>query len=313
MHIVVNRLIKFTENILTYKKRSSFIKSEKQKKLHPILDWVGAFIWAAGVVLLLNQYLFQAYVIPSKSMENTLLVGDRIFVNKFIYGPELLPGIKKMTGIESPNRTDIIIFENPEYVSKGPVFDLVQRLTFMLTLSMIDIDKDSDGNPAHHFLIKRSIAADGDIVQFRNGELYIKPQGESDYLHEGSFKDISKLNYNTNRLLVKERYFEIDQNIRSSVYNNQNNKSSVYYQDKYFSILSNYKYLSHLSPSMLNYYQEFNKQSTGIYVPKGWILPLGDNRDNSKDGRYFGPIKESEVLGQASFNFWPIKRIGVVK
>ncbi len=71
MQIIVKKLISFTEVNLTRSKRSKYIKREKQKRIHPILDWVGAFIWAAGVVLILNQYLFQAYVIPSPSMSSS--------------------------------------------------------------------------------------------------------------------------------------------------------------------------------------------------------------------------------------------------
>jgi signal peptidase I len=41
----------------------------------------------------------------------------------------------------------------------------------------------------------------------------------------------------------------------------------------------------------------------GWYVPKGRMLPLGDNRDNSRDGRYFGPVPETKILGQAVFKY----------
>lgn len=313
MHLVTEKLITFTEYILTSIKKDRIIKKEKQKKIHPFMDWFGAFLWAAGFVLILNQYLFQAYVIPSKSMDDTLVVGDRILVNKIIYGPELLPGIFKLPGLYTPKRTDVIIFENPEYISRGPLFDLTSRLIFMLTLSTVDLDKDVEGNPAHHFLIKRTIASDGDTVQFRNGEVYIKPNGEDSFLKEEIFKNISGSDYNTHRLLDMDSYTVVDKDIRDSVYQNQNSMSSVYYNDLYYSRQTNYKYLSQISPSMLNYYQEFNKKRVGIYVPENWILPLGDNRDNSKDGRYFGIVHETEVLGKASLKFWPFSRIGNIK
>jgi signal peptidase I len=51
----------------------------------------------------------------------------------------------------------------------------------------------------------------------------------------------------------------------------------------------------------------------GWYVPEGRILPLGDNRDNSRDGRYFGPVRESKVLGQGSFIYWPLTRMGPIR
>ncbi len=47
----------------------------------------------------------------------------------------------------------------------------------------------------------------------------------------------------------------------------------------------------------------------GIYVPRGWALPLGDNRSDSLDGRYFGPVKRRDILGRALFIYWPLNRI----
>jgi signal peptidase I len=46
----------------------------------------------------------------------------------------------------------------------------------------------------------------------------------------------------------------------------------------------------------------------GWYVPEGRIMPLGDNRDNSRDGRYFGPVRLSKVLGNGSLIYWPLWR-----
>ena len=52
------------------------------------------------------------------------------------------------------------------------------------------------------------------------------------------------------------------------------------------------------------------KMENGTWVPDGSILPLGDNRDNSKDGRYFGPVPLDKILGEASFRYWPLGRAG---
>ena len=52
------------------------------------------------------------------------------------------------------------------------------------------------------------------------------------------------------------------------------------------------------------------KYDIGVYVPEGHVLPLGDNRDNSQDGRYFGPVNADDVNGKVVFRIWPIGRIG---
>jgi signal peptidase I len=47
-----------------------------------------------------------------------------------------------------------------------------------------------------------------------------------------------------------------------------------------------------------------------VTIPKGSILVLGDNRNNSYDGRCWGLVADSDVVGRASFRFWPITRTG---
>jgi signal peptidase I len=66
-------------------------------------------------------------------------------------------------------------------------------------------------------------------------------------------------------------------------------------------------------PQDNRYRTRLARQIQGWYVPDGYILPLGDNRDNSRDGRYFGPINQSKVLGKGSIIYWPIKRMRVIR
>ena len=130
-----------TEQFLTHRKRRRLRKKEKQKRKNPILDWVDAIFSAVVIVLLINQYLLQAYLIPSQSMIPTLLIGDRIFVNKIIYGPELIPGRIKLPGFRQPKRGEVIIFDNPDYLSPGPVKEILQRIIYMVTLTLVEIGR----------------------------------------------------------------------------------------------------------------------------------------------------------------------------
>ena len=47
-----------------------------------------------------------------------------------------------------------------------------------------------------------------------------------------------------------------------------------------------------------------------ITVPANSVLPMGDNRDNSEDGRVFGPIPKDTIVGRAFFRLWPISGFG---
>jgi len=67
------------------------------------------------------------------------------------------------------------------------------------------------------------------------------------------------------------------------------------------------------APGDTRYAALLAKHRLGWYVPKGRVLPLGDSRDNSRDGRYFGPVKESKINGKGMIVYWPIWRFGKIK
>jgi len=312
-----DRIQLVTEAYLSKRKRRLRVKKEKQKKKHAALDWLGSFFWAAGMVLLINQYLFQAYQIPSGSMINTLLIGDRIFVNKFIYGPELLPGVGKLPSPVKPKRNDIIIFENPAYISRGTAFNIAQRIIFMLTLSFIDIDRDEFGNPRPQFLIKRAVGVGGDRFVSDRGDLRIRPAGEDRWVDERTFNASRNMEHNLSRLVSEADYTALEAagivaahdelalpvppalvSLASPARFVQLVDPIAFHKARLELVRSAFPHESRYSTSLARY-------NLGWYVPESRLLPLGDNRDNSLDGRRFGPVLRSKVLGKAAIIFFP--------
>ena len=313
-----------TERLLTRRKRKKLRQKKKQQEKNVILDWLEAFLWAAGVVLLINQYLFQAYQIPSGSMIDTLLIKDHIFVNKIIFGPELIPGQLKVPSLLKPVRNDVIIFENPTYISRGPAFDILQRVLYMLTLSLVDIDKDENGKPKPHFLIKRAAAVGGDSLRFVKGELQLKPPGFEDWIYESYFHKISGFTNKTRRLINPSDYDFIRASAFTDAYQNsgiqindnilkQASSSSSSHSDMFAWMKYRNEALYTINPQERRYGILWRKFNSGWYLPQGWIMPLGDNRDNSNDGRYFGPVPSDKVLGKAMFKYWPLNRVGKIE
>ena len=330
-----DNLVTLTESLLTRRARRTEAKRRRQKARGTVMEWVDAFVWAVMVVLLLNQYLLQAYQIPSGSMRHTLIGGpdpytgqistsDRIFVDKLTFGPELLPSIGKIRGFRQPRRGEVIIFENPEFESRSVAFEIAQRVLYMASLSFIDLNR-KNGETAHQFLIKRLVAEDGDRIVFREGRLMIRPVGEDRFIPEEDLKQWSGLGYGKH-LLLDPAYYE---KLHATIEGIQLQRAGMVV-DRDLAERASANWVSPLKKYVADGYEErriesgvlrtlysYNEQvafadatfERGVYVPRGWALPLGDNRSDSLDGRYFGPVRSRDILGRALFIYWPLNRI----
>jgi signal peptidase I len=117
----------------------------KQNKVWEYTKAIGTALLLAMVI---RTYIIQAFKIPSGSMIPTLLVGDHLLVNKFIYGTKLPFSDKRIFALRKPGRGDIVVFKYPE-------------------------DESRD-------FIKRVIGAEGDTVEERDKIIYVngKPVAE---------------------------------------------------------------------------------------------------------------------------------------
>ena len=62
---------------------------QRSKTYRTVYEWVNAIIFATVVATLVHLFIFQMYVIPTSSMERTLLIGDYLYVSKVAYGPQM--------------------------------------------------------------------------------------------------------------------------------------------------------------------------------------------------------------------------------
>ncbi|PKL04904.1 MAG: signal peptidase I [Spirochaetae bacterium HGW-Spirochaetae-9] len=318
----VDRLQTFTESLLTRRLKKRLREKMKQQKRNVIVDWLLAILWAACVVLVINQYIFQNYQIPSESMVKTLKIGDMIFVDKLSYGPELLPGVAKMPGVAKPQRGQIIVFENPTYLSKGPVFTIVQQMVYMLSLTLVDIDRDENGEQRVHYLIKRAVGFSGDRISVQRGEVLIKPEGASGWYSEAKLMQDAGLPFKAERAVAKDDYRAIEAVGLASAYQEAGLVPPVSagstslqsaYKDGFGYDMKRVSVLKDINPADARIAASSRRYSLGWYIPEGRIFPMGDNRDNSRDARYFGPVNVNRVLGRALFIYWPLGRAGRIR
>jgi len=109
-----------------------------------VREYIEAFAVALLIALVVRTLVIQAFKIPSSSMENTLLIGDHIFVNKFLYGYHIPFTKGRVLHFTDPKRGDIIVFVFPE-------------------------DKSKD-------FIKRVVGVPGDTVEVRQKKVFINGQ-----------------------------------------------------------------------------------------------------------------------------------------
>jgi signal peptidase I len=77
-------------------------------------EWTKSIIVALVVWFFLRTFLVEAFRIPSGSMENTLLIGDFLFVNKALYGAEVPIVRAHLPAVREPERNDILVFDSVE-------------------------------------------------------------------------------------------------------------------------------------------------------------------------------------------------------
>jgi signal peptidase I len=108
---------------------------------------IEAIVIAIVLALFIRTFIVQAFKIPSGSMQPTLLIGDHILVNKFLYGVGIPFTDIKLLDIKKPARGDVIVFIYPEDESK----DYIKRVIGLPgdTIQIIDKQIFINNSPYH--------------------------------------------------------------------------------------------------------------------------------------------------------------------
>ncbi|MBI4682381.1 MAG: signal peptidase I [Nitrospirae bacterium] len=148
-------------------------------------EYVEAITIAVCLALFIRAFVVQAFKIPSGSMIPTLLVGDHILVNKFIYGLTVPFTDSRFLIFTLPKRGDIVVFSFPKNKEKEECTSFSKNLSTRLGNAW------SNGNPFYLFkddcrdFIKRVIGVEGDKIEVKNKMVYVndKPLDESYIIH----------------------------------------------------------------------------------------------------------------------------------
>ncbi|MCK4648682.1 signal peptidase I [bacterium] len=159
----------------------------RQRKKSALREWIEVIFTAFILYLIIVTFIIQSFHIPSRSMEHTLKVGDRLFASKFSYGLSL-PFTDKKVFKRQPKRGDIIVFRYPGDPYRRISLRLIAPVIRILTFKRIDPDPHKD-------YIKRLVGLPGELLEIREGKVYIndKPLNEPYVFH--SIEDLSFNHY----------------------------------------------------------------------------------------------------------------------
>lgn len=192
---------------VTKKVKWLFWKKEYKEgeKHNAALDWLDAIIFAVIVVTFINIFFFQAFKIPSSSMESTLYTGDHLFVSKLAYGPRMpetpltIPfthntiggkesyselihcKYRRLKGFGSVKRGDCVVFGFPNGDSvlvKAPADDyymLCRMYGREFTTRNYGPVKVRPSDKKDHY-VKRCVAVAGDTLSIREGVVYVNSE-----------------------------------------------------------------------------------------------------------------------------------------
>lgn len=182
-------------------------------------EYVEALLIAVIFATFARTYIVQAFKIPTGSMEQNLLIGDHILVNKFVVGPSSSTLERWLLPIREIRRGDVLVFKFPE-------------------------------DPSRDF-IKRCVGLPGDEIEIVDKRTYVNGMPVDDATYT----------------------FHTDPRVYPK---------SVFLPESYRS-----------------------RDNFGPYtVPEGEYFFLGDNRDNSNDSRFWGPVPASFIKGRAFMVYW---------
>ncbi len=250
---------------------------------------VREFVIVFGGFILLNNFVIASFLVPTGSMENEVLTGDFLIVNKFLYGASTPRNIMftdirlpwtTLPGFKEVERGDVIVFEFPGM-------------------------RDEVLPDVFNFYLKRCLAIAGDTLEIRNRVVYVNgapapipknakfsfPPKPPDYAEERIFPPSSTFNEDHyGPVVVPKAGMEIsltaENFVKWETFIKREGHQPVLRQDGTVAI--------------------DGTVTTSYVVKRDYVFGIGDNRDNSLDSRFWGFIPRENVVGTPMFVYFSV-------
>ena len=244
-----------------------------------VREYVEAVAWAVFLALLIRSFLFEAFSIPSGSMIPTLQIGDRLFVNKVGLGLYMPFSSNRLVHWDEPERGDIVVFE------------------FQL---------EGDRNDGEDY-IKRVVALPGDRVRLEQNRLILN----------GKPIKVERLPKGSCPIYRGDVDEPLDPSYECPCQQQIEHQDGGSYMTQHLITTGPPGHWSDCRnepdwplrfppPGVHRYFGHWaeNANWPDVVVPEGHVFVMGDNRDRSEDGRYWGLVPFDRIKGTAFLVWW---------
>ena|SRR5256714_1199383 len=251
-------------------------------------EYFESLVVTAIMALFGMTFVVQAVKVPTGSMQNTILIGDHLLVNKFIFAPgPVLPFLPQ----REIQRGDIIVFKYPGKFNSEKF------------LRHKEVDDTAENNtPYKTNYVKRVIGLPGEHVEVKGTDVYINGQLLEEHkvpaLNPPGADDPSTSGDERGGPLHDERGAPL---INESAPPRPSDGGYVVYWDP--KSLSN-PHRGAEEPTAYDLRSGYVPPEKVFDVPESHYLVLGDNRDNSQDSRFWGYVPRKAIIGRAMFVYW---------
>ncbi|MBD3231472.1 signal peptidase I [Candidatus Dependentiae bacterium] len=298
--LIKNKIKKFKK---LYKELNEIVKPIWQQ-------WIEAIVVAGVLVFAIRTFIFGLYHVPTGSAEPTILVGDRIWGNKFVYF------------VQPIKYGEIIICDDPEFVydKSNPIKYYWQKYVGF----GIPILGLPDG-PTNW--TKTIIGVPGDIIEgkiengktaiYRNGKKldetgYVNPYPLISLKKTTGFIDMDKIGPFAIPSFLRKKTekefctYDPNKSLQDQPFYNMTEEEIIKNPDGTPVLLKPYTPTYIYSSSMFGDYSQSIDSFGPIKIPKGHYWAMGNNRKNSHDSRRWGFLPEDLIHGRVSFVIYSI-------
>jgi len=269
-------------------KRSSIRKTNRSKgKKSTLVTFLKELLLLLCLVLVINSFVLASFEVPTGSMEDTVAIGDRVFVNKFIYGgstPYTIPltAIRiphiRVPGFRDVARGDVIVFDWPG-------------------------GRDQVEKSRQMWYLKRCIGLPGDTIQIQDRVVYVNGRMVPDPSHAKHLRTSMFAPGMANPYIFP----------RGSNFN-EDNYGPVVVPRKGMSVpLSSDSFAAwevfirregHDAQMQGGIVRIDGREAHEYTVARDYVFAMGDNRDNSLDSRFWGFVPREDVIGKPMIVYW---------